>query len=377
MGGRRPTLPPAELAAILKADNFRDNEFLHALQRTEPVYQTLFELVDVCRKQTRLRSFEDEPRPPQTLAELEPVLLKIYSGKATANEAGQILLGLQTSPNFYHLLLVKLEALTPHVAWEEAKTLEGITMKSSDEVLTIVRTAMTRDEKLESVGEKAWRKLGEIAAETAHAGAHAWEVVTHTRAIAVGLPLLLIAILTVFQISDLGKETIPVPLPGGGLRGSEVMNESDKEYNQFRDTFLVAMSDYVIGDYANTLKKFESNESKAKLLYLKRENGNYAALLRDYYFYRGVSHLLLSQPKSFFSRQPRRHAEAAVSWLMRADTLAQADTTGSRYRETYYLGMAYGNNKQKQQAVAELQKIPHSNPYYGDSDEKIKTWSNP
>ncbi len=365
MGGRRPTLPQAELAAMLKADNFRDNEYLHALQRTEPVYQTLFELVDLCRKQTHFRNFENASRPPQTFAELEQVLLKIYSGNATSVEARQILTGLQTSPSFYQLLLVKLEALTPHVAWEESKTLEGITIKAPEEVLTLVRRVIDQENKRESVGERAWRTLAEVTADAAQVGTQAWKFITHTRVLAVGLPLLLIATLTVITIENNRLRPIFASAP------SDTRSPS-LEANSFRKKFKMAMSEYALREYQNALSALTKMQPSAVDLHNNLKTQEQETLLRDYYFYTGASHFVLSQ--SGHNRE--EHTKLALNWLSRADSLVQARRMPNSDRETFFLGQAYGFSGQYDEAMIELQKIDTNSSFYRYSKKFREKWFN-
>ncbi len=377
MGGRRPTLPHAELAAVIKANNVRDDYFLSELQQQEPVYQTLFELIALCRKRTPHKNPEAGSAPPQTFDALEQVLLKLYAGTATPDEAGQILSGLRTSPSFYRRLLAKLEALTPHVAWEEMKTLEGVSIKSEEEVLQLVRGAVDQIEAKESAGEQAWRAMSNVTRETFHASVQVLDFITGHRMVAVGLPLVLIASFTLFQfgLSSPYEKSAPYP-PPSNLRGSLTFQAKDSGYYQFKDSFAQAMSDYVLRDYTNTLKKLESLQPRAESLHSNLADENYASLLRDYYFYTGVSHLALSRKKSFFSKKPGQHAELAVRWLARADSLAQAGGKPGSDRETYFLGLAYGFNGQKGQAASELKKIRSNSSFHQQSLVRIKEWSN-
>jgi hypothetical protein len=378
MGGRRPTLQHAELAAKLKAGNVRDDFVLSELQRQEPVYQTLFELIGLCRKQALGASPKARSAPPQTFAALEQLLLKVYAGSATPEEAGQILSGLQTSPGFYRRLLAKLEALTPHVAWEEAQTLEGIRLKSDEEVLRIVRNAVDRIEIKESAGENAWRTLANAAKETFRASVEALDFITSNRAVAVGLPLVLIALVTILQFgrSSPYDEATPYPAPSG-FRGATASPAREPAYSAFKDAFSRAMGDYVLRDYDKTLARLDTLQAQEKILRSNLTDENHASLLRDYYFYTGVSHLALSQRKSFFSDKPEQHAAQAVTWLERANALAQAGPSSADDHETYFLGLAYGFNGQKDRAVNELGKILPNSSFYQQSLARIKEWSHP
>lgn len=340
MGGRRPTLSHAEIAAMLQGHRVRDEFSLNALQQEEPVYQTLFELITLCRKQpSRMRPEPAHDNIPQTFFGIEQLLLRIYAGNATGEEATQMLHGLQKSPIFYRRLLTKLEALTPAPAWEETEALEGVKMKSDEEVLALVREISQPTVSHPSFGSWLWQAAVAFFVGVFQASAQALDFLVGHRAIAVGVPLLLIAAFTFFQIGLEKKgETGGAPYPvASNLRGAEVLEPEDEQFNSFSLAYSNAMTDYVLEDYSAALKTFKSLEPQSKFLGTKFENKKYAALLRDYYFFTGVSHYALSQRKSFFSTDDERHAVFAVQWLTRADSLAQARHLPNRERETSFL----------------------------------------
>ncbi|MEK7729331.1 MAG: hypothetical protein AAB354_13035 [candidate division KSB1 bacterium] len=379
MGGRRPTLPHAEVAALINGHRERDEYVLSALQQEEPVYQTLFELIALCQKQAhRTRPEPRHDNAPQTFFGIEQLLLRIYAGNATSEEAAQLLGGLQNSPIFYRRLLTKLEALTPELVWEEAEALEGITIKSDEEVLALVRMASDPVEPREPWGARTWQALAAVMLGVLHASAQVMDFLLGHRAIAVGLPLLLIASLTVFQIgfgADDFTERTPYDYQGPILRGSSYSDAADLQFIDFSDTFLSAITDYLLRDYSTALQKFESLEPQAAALHSNLKHEKYASLLRDYYFYAGLSHFALSHKKSFFRGENRAHAAQAVMWLARADSLAQGRDFPER--ETYFLGLAYDCNNQRAQAISELKKIPAHSEFYAESGARIKEWSNP
>lgn len=340
MGGRRPTLPHAEVAALIQGHRVRDEFSLNALQQDEPVYQTLFELIKLCRKQPpRMRPEPAHDNIPQTFFGIEQLLLRIYAGNATGEEATQMLNGLQRSPIFYRRLLTKLEALAPAATWEETEALGGVKMKSDEEVLALVREISQPVVSQPSFGAWLWQAAVVFFAGVFQAAAQALDFLTGHRAIAVGVPLVLIAAFTFFQIG-IGKkdETGGAPYPfASHLRGAEVLEPNDEQFNSFSLAYSNAMTDYVLEDYAAALKTLKSLEPQSKFLVTKLENKKYAALLRDYYFFTGVSHYALSQRKSLFSNDDERHAVFAVKWLTRADSLAQARHLPDRERETSFL----------------------------------------
>ena len=339
MGGRRPTLPHAELAAAIKTNGVPQDFRLTELQQAEPVYQTLFELIGFCRKQNALIA-EDMPPPPQSFEVLDWLLMRIYSGNATQKEASQILNGLVISPAFYRRLLVKLEALTPEPAWQEAEALEGITIKSNAEVLALVDEAVEpREFWVTKVGQAA----SAVVIGVGHATVQAFDFITGHRVVAVGLPLLLIASLTLFQIglgSSPFDEQTPFP-PPSKLRALSFSQGEEEDLYQFKAAFGIAISDYLLWKYDRALKTFESMKRQAgsleKNLEFKKDKAEYASQLREYYFYFGLSHYALAHKRSLFSRDSKQHAQEAVDWLKKAHELALTHNLSEPGREDNFL----------------------------------------
>lgn len=378
MGGRRPTLPHAELAAFINAPNFRDDYSLEELQQAEPVYQALFELIAFCRKQ-KPQMDDATPPPPQNFETLDWLLMRIYAGAAKPLEAGQLLQGLASSPAFYRRVLVKLEALAPQLAWEEAQALEGITMKSDEEVLDLVRGAAEIPGPRVSLGERAWQAVSAVALGAAHATLQAVDFITGHRALAYGLPLALIASFTVFEIGFApGPYRHQVPHdPASSLRGPSRSQVEEAQFYDFKAVFGVAMSDYLLHDYSHALDTLAGLQTLAQAFSSKIGNEEYAALLRDYYFYTGVSHFALAHEKSLFRKTPEQHAAQAVHWLNQAATLTRARSLPESDREIYFLGLALGRNHQKERAVSELRKILPGSAFHQECLTRIKEWSNP
>ena len=366
MGGRRPTLPHAEIAALIQGHRVRDEFSLNALQQEEPVYQTLFELITLCRKHhPRMRPEPAHDNIPQTFFGIEQLLLRIYAGNATGEEATQMLNGLQKSPIFYRRLLTKLEALAPTAAWEETEAFAGVKMKSDEEVLALVREISQPAASQPSFGAWLWQAAVAFFVGVFQAAAQALDFLVGHRAIAVGVPLLLIAAFTLTKLQD--EPFVPLlPSPPTSLRAAL------PETNAFRRDFKEAMSDYALKNYTKALITLESLQPVAATLYKHIDSTSHATLLRDYYFYSGISHFALSLE----AQNQNEHAEQGIAWLMRADSLVQAQQMANSDREIFFLGQAYGFNGEYEKAKELLQRIESESSYFDYQKKLSSKWFN-
>ncbi len=406
MGGRHPALPHAELAAHIRNKRVAaPNPRIAKLQREEPAYQTLFDLIALCQTQQPSQRPAPPQEYPQTFFELEELLSRVYSGAATAEESGQILSGLLASPVFYQRVLAKLETLAPQAAWEEAEALEGIAIKSDAEIMEIMTQTTPSpiadrqrqpnpvrlwiDDFVEGVhritarepaGALVWQMPATFIAGTVQAVAQALDFITGHRVLAFGAPLALFAFMFFFnEKTEHDFYTYDDRAPydyDSGTRGPSEPAAADSLLIDFKGRFKLAMSDYMLRDYPRALQILEGLQPNIAALSSHTSNENFAALMRDYYFYTGVSHFAWSRSKRF-KQNREHHAEQAVYWLARADSLTQAGPMPQSEREAFFLGLAYGFAEQKDKALAVLRKIPSTSFFYQQSIERINEWSKP
>lgn len=409
MGDRRPILPHAKLAAFIRRESDAQTRALvEKLKREEPVYQTLFDLIAICRSRTT-NQHPQEKKYPQSFPALEDLLLRIYADDAGPEEAGQMLEGLVASPLFYQRVLVKLEALAPQSTWQEAAELGNDAVKSDNEVLEIVRQAApeyepspqrrpTRVRLLlddfsedvqrltaqSSVRFAAWNALTTFVAGIVQSVAYTLDFVVNKPGYALAAPLLVILALNLNRLSptppyDSDKHLLySVP---SSWRAPATLPDHEMEgvFYRFKARVKSALGYYLEHEYPRTVAALESLRPQADSLSAAAMNAAQAEALRDYYFYTGVSYLAWSRSRRFEpAAEEKTHLAAqALYWLTRAHESAQMRAPAQVDRETFFLGLAYGFADRKTEAVRLLEKIPQTSSFYDQSVERINAWSKP
>ena len=172
-------------------------------------------------------------------------------------------------------------------------------------------------------------------------------------------------------------DKVPYEYSESGFRTPSDEAEQDAQLQAFVNQFKMAMSRYLVRDYQAAIATLEPLEPLTLAVRAKFKNKESLSYTRDLYFYHGVSYLALARSQKLDMNKKTRsqYADAASSYLTKADSLVTTHNLENGDRETYFLGLAHGLGGQPDLAVAELKKITPTSLYYQDSARLIKQWS--
>lgn len=172
-------------------------------------------------------------------------------------------------------------------------------------------------------------------------------------------------------------EEVPFPYrPDGHLRGA---SEDPSVFNLqavFFDRFQIAMLEYKDLEYRNAVHEFEKLQSDAAWLEASAGQSEAFVLLKDYYFYWGVSHFALARNQVDLGEQHhKQQLTMAIQRLSKADELSQTHQLGDNDRINYFLGLAYGFDGQRERAVKYLKMVSPNNSSFQNLSKFISKWS--
>jgi len=372
----RPPLPHDQIVAYLRSKSDKGTDLhISRLRHEDPAYQAFFNLVDEFKTQADRHEKIAAGDIPATFAGIEELLLRLYSGGAGEETARQFIGGLLQSPVFYQRLWLKLAAIEPQTA--PKKILSPEQMLTANEILARVKTAV---KPRASDREPNPDRLAIAKAQVVLAFALLWRARRH---LAYVLPLLFVGIFGISQLANRNNfnktytydERVPIP-PPSGLRSASDYSQVDSIFALLASRFPGAMSAYMRRDYPATVTALENLAPFAQQLQVDPAHEKFLSPLREYYFYRGVSHFSLSRSRivEFTPGEKERHEELAIQFLARADSLAQALQPAGNEREIFFLGLAYGFAGRRAEAVAQLNKIPANSNYYKKTAKPLAEW---
>lgn len=155
------------------------------------------------------------------------------------------------------------------------------------------------------------------------------------------------------------------------VRGSSY---SSDEMEIFYRRFTFAMLEYKNGNYAEAIIKLENIKPAAQELFNNKKS---VSLIRDYYFFLGVSHLALSRRGNYDLTivSKRQHLNDAIEFLSKSFELSLLSSLGDTSPYRYFLGLAYGLAGFHAKAIYHLKMIKLDSDYYYESLELIDAWS--
>ena len=136
---------------------------------------------------------------------------------------------------------------------------------------------------------------------------------------------------------------VPYPYSQSSLRGNSDYSQNASEYDNFVTQFQTGISYYLSWEYENAINIWENMDSSAKYFTNQPDNQKFLTAARDYYFYKGLSHLALSvSQKIKLNNQIRiSHRDAAIFYLLKADSLANVYKLEEINRESSFIEKAY------------------------------------
>lgn len=164
--------------------------------------------------------------------------------------------------------------------------------------------------------------------------------------------------------------------PAETLRGEEdILRGAEHDpaaWAAFTDRFQKAMLHYRDLDYEAAIRKLARLEPAAGELGERDLLANASArALRDYYFYRGLSHLgLAGDNRIELPRQERqKHLAHALELLAKSREIAQRNALNEPERESYFLGIVHAASGNPENALRELKKVGPDSRFFNQSEE--------
>lgn len=383
----------ADLVAYLRGDaSPAIDAGIQTIRKEDPAYTAFFDLVNEIRRYPSL----DLNRPPVidklSFEQLEDMLENLLSGNASGSDQQLFMDHLLSSASFYQRTMIKLSQMSPAMALEEIPEFAGefVQLRSNEELLKAAGILPPDGEKppVPAPGKKWSERIREFTGEI-------HDLFPSFRPAYGGLATAVVAVMLVLVGVNMTKvpygkywET-PAFVEFNGLRGSELRSptrssnapEIQSSYQNLRLLFTWVESPYNKGEYTEviqkmaspgglkyvqTLEKWESALGPGKAVVDSINVMEARQLLQNYYFYLATSHLgvFRNKKKALFERAESSDVTETIRLLSKAQTLAETYSINTQNRESYYLGVAYAINKDKQTARLELANVSPGSVYY-------------
>ncbi len=353
---------------------------------TAPEYKVVLDLLTNIRQRGTV-DLEHPAKPSGRVdaIRLEATLERLLSGSATAEDDRVFVHAMLTSPHLYELVMLKLSRVAA-LETETIPEMEMVTIPSREEFLQIVFRETPPQPALAGVGQK----LRGI-----------WDWLKQRKGYVIPIPAALAAVLALFliiggsgplaQYEERWNSEVPAPLVAlaevapaeSQLRGAGAEVRSD--WIAFSKLFRQSLATYQKRDYRAALGQLSRLQAQAEALeqslgdeQLVQELGPQEAtkareLLRNYYFYLGVSQLAYSRVNGdrLEDAEKDRYAHQAIRFISRALTLAETHRLGQSDRERFFLGLALAFAGNTPKALEHWRQIGSNSPYFQEADRLI------
>jgi len=148
------------------------------------------------------------------------------------------------------------------------------------------------------------------------------------------------------------------------LRGNSGQSQIDPMLDIFIKNFQSAIGDYNIFEYKSAVKTFEQLEPLAEKMLQEPDAKKRLAWVRDFYFYKGLSHLAIAGKKNSSREVKKDQSGLAIENIQRAIEISKEFALNKTDRESYFLMMAFlikGDRERAQEVFAE---IPAKSPFH-------------
>jgi hypothetical protein len=166
------------------------------------------------------------------------------------------------------------------------------------------------------------------------------------------------------------RQTVPPKYSESGLRDISGMINNPKDI-AFYQQFKISMTDYVNGKYEQAVVMFKKGQPDTirivqSLLMIK--------VVRDYYFYWGMSRLIGIHQKLPVSLDDQKRLLEVVELLNNALSVALRNKLNNIDREEFYLGLTLGLAGRKSMACEYLKKISSESKFHDNAIVLIALW---
>jgi len=325
-------------------------------------YELLFYLLDELKSKISLSEIP-EPKSEEWLThtELEKGLYKIFAGEISRAEAEKLISGLHQSQTIYRKMLTKVGDILPQM--QDVPELSEIAIKSNEEILSEI--VGPEHVVAEETSKESWLK--HILSYRISLPAYAY--------LAPALALLLVFVTFEFVLEHrtayVYDDNVPVPFSTSVSTFRDISGaETDNQFDTFLRQFQVAIRDYELLDYESAIERMERIRPLAESILNESTNENAPELIKDYYFYLGVTHFALFRSQKLPSDERTEYGDKAVAALETCDEIAEEYSLTVTDREHYFLALANLFTGQAR-AEAELKQIGPESPYFERSRELL------
>jgi len=351
--------------------NDRDMRRLNNIRKKDQVYALLFNLIDNCKTKLQFANNHKLKSKPVSFSVIEKLLLNLLSGSFNSYHASNFIYLLQESPDFYNRLMVKLDTINVKNSIK-VNEISGIRVKSDTELLTEITAFVKNSSSFPKVVIMTLtNKLTNLLSVT-----HNRKRKTRLSFIIASIILLCLISYMVFKPGQLqheiynkyfSTETVPFTYDST-LRGPLESADQSTTYNTLLSQFKLGIGDYLRKNYTTAVETFDRILTTALSQQNKIDSKRLYPLLREVYFYSGISQLALAGEVKF-----KRHSllNKASTLLNNAKELAKIHNLKGGDRENFFLSLTYDLLGEKELALEQLEHIP-ADSQFRSASEKLK-----
>ncbi|NIV95795.1 hypothetical protein GWN42_24125 [candidate division KSB1 bacterium] len=379
----KPLIAHEVLVKYIKGETDEQTEQqIEATKNDHPTYELLLNLIDKYKHHYAESDSSTQETECISLSAIEELLLQIFSKDLNPQESQKVINGLLNSADFYQRFISKLDESVPFFEAAPLPEMDDVEIPSDETIVAKIvsgqrpsNSGSQRRSILVPTVQKLLSKIGQwlhwLVRNPASGG-----LVAATLILAIVLPL-------IFRGDDgtgfVYDDRVPYhfePIKKDILRGmrSQGVPETSNKLDQLYARFLEGMLEYKDLNYDQAITILEKIQPEIESLEKTAQDELSMRIIRDYYFYSGLSHLALAQSEESADTNQSIHLRRAIENLDKAKTIE----TGSDLDDDqafYFLGVAYGLTEQYKRAVSELRNVSSESSFYKESVQLINQWS--
>jgi hypothetical protein len=169
---------------------------------------------------------------------------------------------------------------------------------------------------------------------------------------------------------DVFQQTVPFLYTESGLRDIEEVAVNPKEV-AFYEKYKISMTDFVSGKYDQAVEQFRKGLPDVVGVV---HNPLMVEVVRNYFFYWGISRLVGIKQKKQISIYDRQRLLEVIGLLTTALSIAKTNKLDSIDREEFFLGLTFGLAGEKEKAYEYLGKIISKSKFHNESQVLLEMW---
>lgn len=313
----------------------------------------------------RIPDRADDPLPPSAMT---ACLQDIWAGRFEHPQLDGFAWQLYHSAGFYDRLYRKLEEMSSLLAPAASGELEGIPFPSRDAVFARAGIRPRRKTVITRLAEWSRHHPGGLAAAAVLlllllAGPPAWIALNRDGD-------------TSLQYYVTADDRLPYPLPDMPfLRSLENQSGRSIAFRKLMFGYRNGLNSYNGRDFPQAIQHFRQTAPEAEDLLSRPEIDSLTLrILRDRYFYLGLSLLKVSRDPDLAAPDREQYLQEAVPALKQALRLSLEHRLSQSDRDRYFLAIAHEFAGDITTARTELEAIPPESRFYPDSRILRREW---